>query len=502
MTRQKPVPQSTPHRPSQENRDFRNRTKRGGKPSGEQKNTPRSVPQPLTGNAAAQPGIILKAGREKSLLRRHPWVFSGAIERVDGAPASGDTLPVRDNAGNFLAWAAYNPASQITARVWSWRENEIIDADFFRRRIASALAARRELNLADKSSGMRLIHAESDGLPGLIVDQYGDVLVMQIGSAGAERWRDTCADILQEMCNPACIYERSDSDSRGLEGLELRNGALRGALPECIEVVEHGLRFKVDVVAGQKTGFYLDQRDNRALTETLAHDKDVLNCFCYTGGFSLYALRGGAKSVLSIDASSDALRIAAENLAHNRLDAAALTRRCEASGAGKAASHPLPQSADCAITSDLASVVCSPSRMASSSISNVSRDATRAEWQEADVFQALRKLRDQGRTFDFIILDPPKFAPTAAFAEKAARGYKDINLLGFKLLRPGGLLATYSCSGGISEDLFQKIIAGAALDAGVDAQIIHHLHASADHPVLLSFPEGAYLKGLVLRVSA
>ncbi len=446
MTSQKPKSHSTPHRPSQGNRDFRNRTKRSSNSSGEQKNMPRSTAQPVTGNATAQPAIILKAGREKSLLRRHPWIFSGAVERVDGAPLSGATLAVRDAAGNFLAWAAYNASSQITARVWSWREDELVDTEFFHRRIADALAARSGLKLADESSGIRLIHAESDGLPGLIADQYGDVLVMQIGSAGAERWRDAIADILQQLCNPVCIYERSDSDSRGLEGLEPRNGALRGTLPDNVEVMEHGLRFKVDVAAGQKTGFYLDQRDNRALTETLARDKDVLNCFCYTGGFSLYALRGDAKSVLSIDASGDALRIAEENLMRNGLD------------------------------------------------------ASRAEWLEADVFQALRKLRDQGRQFDLIILDPPKFAPTAAFAEKAARGYKDINLLAFKLLRPGGLLATYSCSGGISEDLFQKIIAGAALDAGVDAQIVHRLHASADHPVLLSFPEGAYLKGLVLRV--
>ncbi|HEU0220434.1 MAG TPA: class I SAM-dependent methyltransferase [Gallionella sp.] len=433
--------------PSRDNKDFRNRAKRGGKLSGEQKNISRGTPQPLTGNADASPAIVLKAGREKSLLRRHPWVFSGAVERVDGAPHSGDTLPVRDAAGNFLAWAAYNASSQITARVWSWHEGEVIDAEFFRHKIAAALTARDALGLSKDSSGLRLIHAESDGLPGLVVDRYGDTLVMQIGSAGAECWRDTCADILQELCNPACIYERSDSDSRGLEGLEMRNGVLRGRLPDSVEVIEHGLRFKVDVAVGQKTGFYLDQRDNRTLTETLAAGRDVLNCFCYTGGFSLYALRGGAKSVLSIDASGDALRIAEKNLTTNGLDAA------------------------------------------------------HAEWQEADVFQALRKLRDQGRSFDLIILDPPKFAPTAAFAEKAARGYKDINLLGFKLLRPDGLLATYSCSGGISEELFQKIIAGAALDAGVDAQIIHHLHASADHPVLLSFPEGAYLKGLVLRVA-
>lgn len=436
---------STPHRASQGNRDFRKRTQRDARPSEVAASQPRSAP--VAGNADAAPAIHLREGREKSLQRRHPWVFSGAVERIDGAPASGDTLPVLDSAGKFIAWAAYNAASQITARVWSWNQDESIDAAFFRRKIVTAIAGRTGLNLAKESSGMRLIHAESDGLPGLIVDQYGDVLVMQIGSAGAEHWREAITDILQDLCKPTCIYERSDSDSRTLEGLELRNGVLRGTLPETVEVIEHGLRFAVDVAEGQKTGFYLDQRNNRALTETLARDKDVLNCFCYTGGFSLYALRGGAKSVLSMDASADALHIAAENLTRNGLD------------------------------------------------------ESRAEWQDADVFVALRKLRDQGRSFDMIILDPPKFAPTAAFAEKAARGYKDINLLGFKLLRPGGLLFTYSCSGGINEELFQKIIAGAALDAGVDAQIVHHLHASADHPVLLSFPEGAYLKGLVLRVA-
>lgn len=430
---------ATQHRASSGNRDFRRRREMRlqAEPA------KRSVP--AAGNAFGKAEIILKEGREKSLLRRHPWVFSGAVECINGAPVSGDTLPVRDAAGNFLAWAAFNAASQITARVWSWMPDESIDAAFFRRRIAGALTARAGLD--KHSSGMRLIHAESDGLPGLVVDRYGEVIVMQVGSAGAERWKDTIADILQEVCHPVCIYERSDSDSRSLEGLELHCGVLRGTLPDAVEVIEHGLHFAVDVAEGQKTGFFLDQRDNRKLTETLSSGRDVLNCFCYTGGFSLYALRGGAKSVLSMDASGDALRIGEMNLARNGLD------------------------------------------------------ASRAEWQEADVFVALRKLRDQGRSFDMIILDPPKFAPTAAFAEKAARGYKDINLLGFKLLRPGGLLFTYSCSGGISEELFQKIIAGAALDAGVDAQIVHYLHASPDHPVLLSFPEGAYLKGLVLRVA-
>ncbi|ADE10387.1 class I SAM-dependent rRNA methyltransferase [Sideroxydans lithotrophicus] len=445
MSQTKPRSPSTPHRQSQGGKDFRKRVQRSSKHPAAT-TAPQAASKPRLGNPAAKPCITLKAGREKSLQRRHPWIFSGAIECVDGTPASGDTVAVRDFSGDFLAWAAYNADSQITARVWSWREKDVIDANFFRSRIADALAARKALGLERDSNGMRMIHGESDGLPGLIVDRYGDVLVMQLGSAGPEHWRDTLADILQELCAPVCIYERSDSDGRELEGLPVRSGVLRGALPDKVEVTEHGIRFAVDVAAGQKTGFYLDQRDNRALTGTLAAGRDVLNCFCYTGGFSLYALRGGAKSVLSIDSSQEALQLAQTNVQLNALDAA------------------------------------------------------KAEWQCADVFDALRKLRDQNRKFDLIVLDPPKFAPTAAFAEKASRAYKDINLLGFKLLRPGGLLFTYSCSGGISDDLFQKIIAGAALDAGVDAQIVKKLHAAADHPVLLTFPEGAYLKGLVLRV--
>ncbi len=445
MSQTKPRSHSTPHRQSQGGKDFRKRVQRDK--AATDAHTPQAASKPRVGDTSAMPCIFLKEGREKSLQRRHPWIFSGAIDSIDGTPKSGDTLPVRYVTGNFLAWAAYNADSQISARVWSWQEKDSIDTHFFRTKIAGALEARRALGISKHGDGMRIIHGESDGLPGLIVDKYGDVLVMQLGSAGPEHWRDTLADILQELCAPVCIYERSDSDGRDLEGLPKRNGIVRGTLPKDIEVTENGLRFTVDVAAGQKTGYYLDQRDNRAFTGELAQDKDVLNCFCYTGGFSLYALRGGAKSVLSIDSSQEALQLAQQNVTLNALDSA------------------------------------------------------KAEWQCADVFEALRKLRDQNRKFDLIVLDPPKFAPTAAFAEKASRAYKDINLLGFKLLRPGGLLFTYSCSGGISDDLFQKIIAGAALDAGVDAQIVKKLHAAPDHPVLLSFPEGAYLKGLVLRIA-
>ena len=390
--------------------------------------------------------LILKPGREKSLLRRHPWIFSGAVARVQGDPVAGDTVAVRAAGGEFLAWAAYSPASQIRARVWSWDEKERIDGDFLRTRLQRALAARERLLSSGVSDAMRIVHGESDGLPGVIVDRYGGVVVLQLLFAGAERWRGELTEAVRELTGCACVYERSDADVRELEGLPVRSGALHGTLPAAgVQIREHGLSYGVDVAAGHKTGFYLDQRDNRKRIGELSQGRDVLNCFCYTGGFSLNALAGGAASVLSVDSSVGALAQARDNLARNELDAA------------------------------------------------------RAEWREADVFKELRVLRDQGRSFDLIVLDPPKFAPTAAFAEKAARGYKDINLLAFKLLRAGGLLASFSCSGGVSADLFQKILAGAALDAGVDASIVGHFAAAADHPVLLSFPEGDYLKGLLLR---
>ena len=390
--------------------------------------------------------LILKPGRDKSLQRRHPWIFSGGVARIDGQIQSGDTVAVHSANGEFLAWAAYNPSSQISARVWSWDEKEKIDAAFFERKIRAAMAARVHPTIPAESC--RLIYGEADGLPGLIVDRYGDTLVVQLTTAGTEHWREDFADALLEVTGAARIYERSDVDVRELEGLPSRVGVLRGsAPPETIEIKEHSVKFLVDVRHGHKTGFYLDQRTNRHIVGKLARDKEMLNCFCYTGGFSLHALAEGVRHVTSIDTSGEAL----------------------AWGKRQAALNGYAEG--------------------------------RASWIEADVFKALRTLRDQGRSFDVIVLDPPKFAPTAAHAEKAARGYKDINLLAFKLLRPGGLLATFSCSGGISDDLFQKIVAGAALDAGTDAQILRRLAQAPDHPVLLSFPESAYLKGLICRVA-
>jgi 23S rRNA (cytosine1962-C5)-methyltransferase len=396
--------------------------------------------------------IILKPGREKSLLRRHPWVFSGAVAQVNGDPQSGQTVDVRAADGQWLARAAYSPASQIRARVWTFDPDEAVDADFFRRRIDSALAARASLGLDAVTDAMRLIHAESDRIPGLVVDRYGQVLVVQVLTAGCEFWRETLADLLLEASGATAIYERSDADVRELEGLLPRVGLLRGAKIESrITITEYGLKFLVDIEHGHKTGFYLDQRANRNRVGQLAAGRDVLNCFCYTGGFSVHAARGGAKSVVSVDTSADALAIGQENAVLNGIQA------------------------------------------------DVSTGSTTAlEWLEADVFTALRKFRDQDRAWDLIILDPPKFAPTAAQAEKAARGYKDINRLAFKLLRPGGILVTFSCSGGIDAALFQKIVASAALDAGVEAQIVETLTQGPDHPVSIHFPEGAYLKGLVI----
>jgi 23S rRNA (cytosine1962-C5)-methyltransferase len=392
------------------------------------------------------PRLILKPGREKSLLRRHPWIFSGAIERCIAEPRSGDTLAVHAADGRFLAHATWSPKSQIQARVWSFNHAEVIDATFFRERIAAAIARRRALPELRDEQALRLVHGESDGLPGVVADRYGDTVVFQLTSAGAEAWREPLVEAVQAVVGCACVFERSDGEVRGLEGLPERTGLLHGRLPDPLVIEEHGLRYRVDVVRGHKTGFYLDQRDNRCLAGALAAGRSVLNCFCYSGGFSLQALRGGATSVLSIDSSAEALALARGN--------------AELNGMG----------------------------------------GDRCDWLEADVFAALRRLRDQGRRFDLIVLDPPKFAPTAAHAGRAARAYKDINLLAFKLLNSDGLLMSFSCSGGISRELFQKIVAGAALDAGTSGRILRQLGAGADHPVALAFPEGDYLKGLLCQV--
>ena len=390
--------------------------------------------------------LILKAGRDKSLRRRHPWIFSGAVARAEGDPAPGDTVEVRSETSAFLALAAYSPQSQIRARVWDWQPRAI-DDDFFRARVEQAAQARSPLLERADTNAVRLVHGEADGLPGIVADRYADTVVVQLLSAGAERWREPIVAALAHLPGVARVWERSDAEVRELEGLPARVGPVfGGALPDRLTVREHGLSFLVDVAAGHKTGFYLDQRDNRLRLRALAKDCDVLDGFCYTGGFTLNALAGGARSVTAIESSASALEVARDNLRRNELRA--------------------------------------------------------AEWIEDDVFTVLRRFRDQRRQFDLIVLDPPKLAPTAAHAARAARAYKDASLLAFKLLRPRGALMTFSCSGGISADLFHKIVAGAALDAGVRARIEAWLHAAPDHPVALDFPESEYLKGLLCRLQA
>ena len=393
--------------------------------------------------------LILMPGKERSAFKQdHPWLFAGSVGRLEGRARPGDTVEVLADNLRPLGRAAYSPKSQIRGRFWTFEPDESVDDAFFKRRIAAAVARRQMLPELRGQAGLRLIHAESDGLPGVIADQYGDTIVVQLTSAGADKWRNAIVQGLVKATGCARIYERSDSDVRGLEGLAPTTGWLFGEAPaKPLAIAENGITLGIDIVGGHKTGFYLDQRDNRALLGQLAAGKEVLNCFCYTGGFSLQALAGGAASVLSIDSSGPALLQAQANLALNR---------------------QLP--------------------------------ADRAQWLEADVFQALRDFKKDDRQFDLIVLDPPKFAPSAAHAERAARAYKDINVLGCRLLKPGGLLMTYSCSGGIGLELFQKIIAGAAVDSGRAARIVRRLAGAADHPVALNFPEGEYLKGLLVQV--
>jgi 23S rRNA (cytosine1962-C5)-methyltransferase len=388
--------------------------------------------------------VILKHGREESLQRRHPWVFSGAVQGVKGNPAPGETVDVFSSAGQWLAAGAWSPHSQIRVRIWSFSPGEAIGEDFIRGRLEQSIHARSDLLSRDDFNACRLVNAESDGLPGLIVDIYDRFLVCQFLSAGAECFRNAIVELLAELVGPASIFERSDTESRTKEGLHERCGSISGKEPpELIEIIECGARFLVDVRKGHKTGFYLDQRENRLALREYSRDAEVLNCFSYTGAFGISALLGGAARVTNVESSSEALALAGKNSAHNGVPGNAF------------------------------------------------------QSVEGDVFHCLRDFRDRGLTFDLIVLDPPKFAASASQIVPASRGYKDINLLAFKLLNPGGTLFTFSCSGHISPALFQKIVADAALDARRDARIIRYLGQASDHPIALSFPEGQYLKGLV-----
>jgi len=389
--------------------------------------------------------LFLKRGREKPVIHYHPWIFSGAIKKVEGEPFSGETVMIVDADGDFLGWGAYSPESQIRVRIWSWTQDQEITREFFQTLISGSLEYRKRIGYI--SPMRRLIHGESDGLPGLIADQYGDVLVIQFLSSGVEFWRDDLIQILAEETDCRTIFERSDVQVRKLEGLPLRTGTLSGPEPaSLVEIEENSLTYWIDVANGHKTGYYLDQRENRRLIGELCSGKTVLDCFCYSGGFSLQALKNKATSVTLVDESDSALVLAKKHIKENHLDLDQVTAH------------------------------------------------------QGDVFKVLRKFRDQAESFDVIILDPPKFAPTASHVERAARGYKDINLLAFKLLNPGGLLATFSCSGGITREFFLRILSGAARDAGVNARIQLHMGQSADHSSNLYFPEGNYLKGFGIRV--
>jgi 23S rRNA (cytosine1962-C5)-methyltransferase len=394
--------------------------------------------------------LRLRPGKERSLLRRHPWVFESAIAK--GGGDAGETVRIEAEDGRFLAWAAYSPHSKIRARAWSFDEGQRIDAAFLAARVAQAVRARLLFDLP--SDGVRLIHGEADGLPGLIVDRYGDTLVAQFLSAGVERWKAPLADALLAATGLDKLYERSDASGREREGLKPQTGWLRGSGPTELRIREHDWQLGLDIATGHKTGFYLDQRDSRRRFAELAarrRFRRVLNCFCYTGGFTVAALAGlkaagaveGAELV-SIDSSLPALERARAHLALNGFDDA------------------------------------------------------RCEFLDADVNTSLRRFVEEGRQFDAIVLDPPKFAPTVAHAERAARAYKDLNRQAFKLLAPGGHLLTFSCSGGIGADLFHKIVASAGIDAGVDGYITERLGAAPDHPMTIEFPEGEYLKGLVV----
>jgi len=398
------------------------------------------------------PQLVLKPGKERSLARRHPWIYATAIAQVIGTPGAGDLVAVLAADGRWLAWAAYAPESAIRARCWSYSETDRIDRNWLAARVRDAVA--RRARLAEQTSAMRLVYGEADLLPGLIVDRYGDQLVVQMQAPGVQAQREPLLDALCEATGCRDVFDRSDSALRAREAMTPQSGVLRGQEPaERIRIHEHGLAYWVDVRRGHKTGFYIDQRDNRRLAFELAREllatarraPRALNAFCYTGAFSVALARGGARHVLSVDSSADALAMARSHVELNALDPASF------------------------------------------------------QWQCADVFEQLRACRDASERFDLIVLDPPKFAASHHHVDRAARAYKDINLNALRLLEAGGLLMTFSCSGAIDVDLFQKIVAGAVIDAGVECVMRARLGASADHPMLMTHPEGEYLKGLLLQ---
>ncbi len=388
--------------------------------------------------------VILEAGREKSLLRKHPWVFSGAIARYSGKPHAGETVDIQSADGTWVASGAWSPESMIRVRVWTFDKDETVDNGFFLRRIENALQARMQLS-AD-TDAFRIVAAESDGLPGITIDRYGDVLVCQLLSAGAEHHRDKIVWALRKLFPDCAILERSDVAVREKEGLPLLTQTLHGSIPPIVTITEHGYRFEVDLLKGHKTGFYLDQRHNRRVIASYAQDREVLNCFSYTGSMAVHCLAAGARHVTNMDTSGAVLEFGRRHITLNGLDPSSCTH--------------VP----------------------------------------GDVFAELRKYRTAARRFDLIILDPPKFVENKQHLTQACRGYKDINLLALQLLNPEGILATFSCSGLMPEDLFHKVVADAALDAGRTVQYIEKLSQDSDHLVLSTYPEGYYLKGLICRV--
>lgn len=390
--------------------------------------------------------VILKKGKEKAAMLRHPWIFSGAIDKIKGKPQNGEVIRVTSANAEFLAYGYYNDQSRVALRLMEWDESKTIDKEWYQEKLQNAIASRKHL-LNEDTNTCRLVFSEADFLPGLIVDQYADFLSLQILSAGIENVKEEIIDLLKEALNPRGIFDKSDAGARKHENLEATQGLLWGETPpEFIEVRENGIAYHINIADGQKSGFYCDQRDNREILAAYSKDKNVLDCFCYSGGFTLNSLKHGAAHVTSVDSSA----LAIETLAHN----------LELNGF----------------------------------------DATRQLSIQSDVNKQLRTFKEEGKKFDIVVLDPPKYAPSRSALDRAARAYKDLNRLGMLLLEKGGILATYSCSGAVDMETFKQIIAWAALDAGREVQIIKQFHQPEDHPVRLSFPEGEYLKGLLLRV--